>query len=102
MPISKIRRVYKETIDKSPLRRLFVDLAVRYCHKDKQDSFSWSSKANRSLYPEAFLFNLAAAQSKKGDGDKNVIQNFMINRAKYYVPTGGQWESNRVAVVEDH
>lgn len=82
-PTLQIKRVYENTPENSPLRRLFVDWMTY--QSDPTDS-EWFGDDREDRYPKQFLFDLVVSLYRKGVGATSKITDFKAVRSEYHVP----------------
>ena len=80
-PTGLIRHVFGNTAEKSPLRRLFVDMCHCCCKTGYFDEEFYGN------YSRRFLFDLAVAHCELAEGIGSKIQEFTADRSLYYVPS---------------
>ena len=80
-PTGLIRYVYGNIAEKSPLRRLFVDICLCYCNTG---DFGEEFNGNHS---RRLLFGSALAHCEVAEGIRSKTQDFTADRSLYYVPS---------------
>lgn len=83
IPTLQINRVYENTPENSPLRRLLVDwMTFDAILIDPK----WFKDDRKDQYPKQFLFDLAVSLYQKGVGAKSKITDFKAVRSNYHIP----------------
>ncbi|KAL2041386.1 hypothetical protein N7G274_005768 [Stereocaulon virgatum] len=85
-PLEEVRYIYENTIEKSPLRSLFVNFThtiVHFNHRDWADG--WLIEEKYELFPKRFLFDVAVAYCRKVSHLAGGIGSFKDNRWRYHV-----------------
>ncbi|KAK4692431.1 hypothetical protein P7C71_g4776, partial [Lecanoromycetidae sp. Uapishka_2] len=85
-PLDQIRRIYDNTPENSPIRRLFVDI---FCNRAHFDDDTWFGDQSFELYNKEFLFDLSKAFCRLKRNLSTKITNFEAEavRSDYYVST---------------
>ena len=73
--------VYGNTAEKSPLRRLFVDMCLYQCNTGYFGEDFYENHSRR------FLFDSALAHCEVAEGIRSKTQNFTADRSLYYLPS---------------
>ncbi|KAL9631440.1 MAG: hypothetical protein Q9164_005891, partial [Protoblastenia rupestris] len=81
-PLDQIRLVYDETLEHSPLRRLYVDKTV---NSARPDDPTWFSEATYDLFCPRFLFDVSKAYCERVAGKGEKITDFWAVRENYHV-----------------
>ena len=86
-PLEQINHVYDNTGERSPLRRLFVDLTHTIAHfNHKCDADGWLIEAKYEMFPKRFLFDVAVEYCRKWNDDEVVdVVDFRKVRENYHV-----------------
>lgn len=82
-PTLQIKRVYENTPENSPLRRLFVDWMT---YQSDPTESEWFGDDREDRYPKQFLFDLVVSLYRKGVGATSKITDFKAVRSEYHVP----------------
>ncbi len=84
--VAAIRRIYENTPENSPLRRLYVDIVHSSAYLDRDlEHGAWFAKKEYSVYKKEFLFDLAAAYCQRVNGEIEKIKDFTAVRSNYHV-----------------
>ena len=81
-PLDQIRLVYDETLEHSPLRRLYVDKTI---NSARSDDPTWFSEATYDLFCPRFLFDVSKAYCERVAGKGEEINDFWAIRGNYHV-----------------
>lgn len=96
VPTSELNRLYENTSENAPIRRLFIDWVS---FKATLSNASWFAEEKRDWFPKAFLFDLAVSLFEKGAGRKCRPKDFRTVRSDYYVraldPTSDSKDSGK-------
>lgn len=95
-PSDQISRIYENTQESSPLRRLFVDLTVLYAGFDDD---AWFSDKTLGFFNKEFLFDLLKALIQLDRKLRKKVTDFTAVRSNYHVSTY-EWKASKLLVVE--
>ncbi len=84
--IEWLNRVYENTLDSSPLRKLLVDYVTFNVDLTKM------SEKEQPLYPQQFLFDLVKSFCEHRIGTKERVTDFRAVRSNYHVHDDGKKE----------
>lgn len=89
IPCYQFRRIYENTLDGSPLRKLMVDV---YTFNVTLTNDLWFDEWVKALYPQQFLIDLAKSLYEERAGTKTKIIDFGAVRSNYHVHDDGKKE----------
>ena len=86
--VHSFRRIYDETPESSPLRRLLIDYTARRGKIKSEGNAAWFEESYRHVYPKDFLFDLCEAFYDERKAKKST--NFRKFRCDYHVHVEGE------------
>ena len=90
IPGGQINRIYENTLDSSPLRKLMVDVfTFKVILTDDDNGLNEQQKA---MYPQLFLIDLAKSLYEERAGTKSKITSFRAVRSNYHIHDDGKKE----------
>ncbi|KAM0797441.1 hypothetical protein BDR22DRAFT_440417 [Usnea florida] len=90
IPVNQIPRIYKNTLDGSPLRKLVVDLFTH--EKIPLTDDYWFHEERKPKYPQQFLIDLAKSLYEDRARYKTKDTEFKAVRSNYHIHNDGKKE----------
>ena len=85
LPMSQVARIYDSACESSPLRRLFVDFAVKHIHIGN----SWFSDESFAEYTKEYLYDVLRAQCEVKKGSRSLVGDLKKEKTRYHVAIDG-------------
>ena len=90
IPTDQLHKIYENTRDGSPLRRLMVDMMT--FDVVLTDDATWFGEGRDSMFPQQFLIDLAKSLYEDRAGTKTKITDFKVLRSRYHIQDDGKKE----------